>query len=148
MADKVRVPQLMPNSIEEAAQKRNIWQITPEPGVTVDDILKKEYWAHTSGCLTPGDRIEAIPQDRSYYAEFIVLGKDKHWATVKLLGPVIQIFENQEEAEAVADTGYTVAFAGPHKWRVVRNNDKQVMSKGHDSREQAEAWLKEFKKAA
>ena len=126
-----------PTSIEESTYARTIYQVKPEISVTVKDLLEPDYWAHVAKRLRAGDRIEAIPDDRHYYAEFFVLAASTNWAKLVLLREITLIKDNEK---SVTD-GFSIGFAGPHKWRVTRG--EEILSKGHDDKDSAARWLTE-----
>ena len=124
-----------PTNIEEAVAARNVWQVKPEIAVTVKDLLDPNYWAHVARRMRAGDRVEAVPDDRHYFAEFFVLAASSNWVKLVLMREVTLIKDN----EKTVTEGFTVAFAGAHKWRVTRGDE--VLSKGHDDKEAASKWL-------
>lgn len=129
-----------PTNIEESTYARSIYQVKPEISATVKDLLEPDYWAHVAKQLRAGDRIEAVPDDRHYYAEFFVLAASTNWAKLILLREVTLIKDNEK---TVTD-GFEIGFAGPHKWRVTMGSD--VISKGHDDKDSAAKWLAEHLK--
>jgi hypothetical protein len=135
-------PQIKPTTLELAETKRNLWCVQPENDHTIDDMLSRDYWAHISQQILPGDFIEAVPGDRSYVAKFIVLGRDKGWALVKLLS-YVEIYDRDDGTEL--PDGYIINFIPAQKWRVVsRTGD--VLSKNHEEKADANKWLKEHLK--
>jgi len=126
-----------PINIEEAVSARNIWQVKPEIAVKPTDLLDPDYWAHVARRMRAGDRVEAVPEDRHYFAEFFVLAASTNWAKLVLIREVTLIKDNEK---TVLD-GFSVAFAGAHKWRVTRGDE--VLSKGHDDKDSASKWLAE-----
>ncbi len=124
-----------PTNLEESTYARTIWQVKPEINVTVKDLLNPDYWAHVARHLRAGDRIEAIPDDRHYFAEFFVLAASTNWAKLVLLREKTIIKDNDR---TVTD-GFSVAFAGAHKWRVTRGSE--ILSKDHDDKASASKWL-------
>lgn len=124
--------------VKQAEFTRTIWQITPS--VEVEELLNPDYWVHVSKNFKAGDRIEAIPEDRHYFAELFVLAASKNFIKVILLRAHVLI----ADPKPVEEEGYTIKFAGRAKWRVIQG--KKVLKEGLDSKEEAEKWLKEHKK--
>ena len=124
-----------PTSIEESVSARNIWQVKPEIAAEVKDLLDPNYWAHVARRMRAGDRIEAVPDDRHYFAEFFVLAAATNWAKLVLIREVTLIKDNK----AVEKDGYIVKFAGRHRWRVEKGGE--ILSKNHDDQKSAAAWL-------
>lgn len=129
-----------PTNIENAEYARTVYQVKPEISVTVKDMLEPDYWAHVAKTLRAGDRIEAVPEDRHYFAEFFVLAASTNWAKLVLLRETTLIKDNEK---SVTD-GFSIGFAGPHKWRVTRG--QEVLSKGHDDKDAAARWLSDHLK--
>lgn len=124
-----------PTTIEESSYARTIWQVKPENAVTIEDLLDANYWAHVANRMRAGHRIEAIPEDRHYFAEFFVLAASTNWAKLILLREVTLIKDNKP----IEKEGYIVKFAGKHKWRVEK--DGEILSKNHDDQKSAASWL-------
>jgi hypothetical protein len=125
-----------------AEYTRTIWQATPEYGTPFEEVLKPGYWSHIAAQVKPWDRIEIKPEDASYFAELIVLVPDKVSVTVGLLYQVV--FDEQVIATPPDQTvGFEVKWRGPiSKWAALdpKGNVKQDK---FESKELAEAWLKE-----
>jgi hypothetical protein len=131
----------IPTNTELAEYEGNTWQVTPVRGVKLEDLLNPEYWAHIAYRFRAGDRIIAIPPDRSYFVELFVLAASKNWAKVVLMREVILI-EDSEDDKPV--DGFVVEFKGKDKWRVLQGNE--ILSKDHDDKKAAEKWLLAHKK--
>lgn len=133
---------LNPTKIAQAEYERSTWKVVPAEGVTHKDMLENSYWVHVGHMLRPGHHIEAVPANRSYFAEFFVIASDRTWAKVVLLRHV-----DLQESGTIEDVGFMVKWAGPSAmWRVTKGLN--VLVEKLDTREIAEAWLKEHKKAA
>ena len=128
-----------PTIIEEAPVARNVWHVEPEVAVTVKDMLDSDYWAHVASRIRAGDRIEAVPSDRHYFAEFFVVAASSNWVKLKLLREITLIKDN----DTTRSGDFVIKFAGRHKWRVERGSE--ILSKDHDDKELAEKWLEENK---
>ena len=46
-----------------------------------------------------------------------------------------------KDNEKTESNGFSIGFAGPHKWRVTQGSE--VLSKGHDDKDAAAKWLAE-----
>ncbi len=119
----------------------NVFRATPEIDTPVSAMLDRGYWAHVSANLRPGDKIEVIPEDFSYFAELIVIDAGKLYANVRLL-------RNEPLSEPIkVKAGYDIKWAGPYaKFRVVRGKD--VLQEGFADKSDANAWLENHVKAA
>jgi hypothetical protein len=131
-----------PSILEQAEYSRNVWFVKPETTVTIEDMLKPDFWAHISRNMKSGDRIEVLPEDKHYFAEFFIMAASTNWAKVILMRKVDLVKDN-EDSEV---SGFIVKWAGPNdKWRVQNGND--VISKGHEDKETASQWLAEHLKS-
>lgn len=107
--------------------QRNVYLASPAAGVTLDDMKKPDYWANLGHILRPGDRIEVLPEDFTFFAELIVRDAGQLFAMVETLRCVT--FDG--EVAPVEAGAYRVQWAGPaHKFRVVRTSDGAVIQTG------------------
>jgi hypothetical protein len=141
MTEKVEKRITKPVTIEMAEYNRSIWVVKPTIETEVEDLLDHNYWAHIAKRLKPGDRIEALPEDRHYFAEFIVIACASNWAKIKLLRSVVLI-EDNDKTEI---DGYTIKWAGPRdRFRVMAGDE--IISKGHGDKESAMQALNDHMK--
>jgi hypothetical protein len=121
------------------------WEVCVEPGTTLDDLLKPEFFCHVAKQLRTFSKIRVLPDDASWYAELIVRSAGTNWARCSLF-KFVEFDAVQPEAQAVEYA--KVGWGGPsQKHRVVRISDGAVLSKDHESSEIAQAWLKDHLKA-
>lgn len=119
---------------------RTIFAVKPEFGVTVEDMLKPEYWTHVAQQLRPLCRIEAVAEDGSWFAEFMVISTSKLAANVSLMRHVLL---SEVKPSADGDTHFA-KWAGPSaKYRVVRKSDNAAIKDGFDTQAQALIWIAE-----
>lgn len=132
------------NKFKRADFSRNIFAITPPPGVTIEDMKQREYWTNVAGNLVQFSRIEVLPRDGSFYAEFIVTAAGKNWANV-----VLRDFVELDNFKAPVTTDkYSIKFqGGTDGWGVIRNSDKKVLGNGFDTSDEASTWLETFKES-
>jgi hypothetical protein len=96
-------------------------------GVSLDDALKPEFWAHVTKRFRQYDMIRLVPEDGSFFAEVLVVIAAPNFVKLKLLRDVP--LTDDAEAPAANDLAYA-EWGGPHdKWRVIRDSDKQVLHK-------------------
>ena len=112
-----------PTNIEESTYARTVWQVKPEIAVKIKDLLDPDYWAHVAGRMRAGDRIEAIPDDRHYFAEFLQLfpifwslPNDYQASTeaVKLGRPLVSM-NNSQLAHSYLELAYRLTGTGRPK---------------------------------
>lgn len=149
--DKARVPKLGAARMKLAEFDRSIFSVSPEQGITLDDMKRPEFWSHVSAKMKPGDRIEVISEDNEWFAELIVISSSRQWAKVSVLrfvelaqDPSLSAFD----MNAVENSGFEVKWGGnTDKFRVTRNSDKEVVHRGSSTKAEAERWLVDYLKA-
>lgn len=136
--------QLASNRLHEARTRRNIWTVTPEHGTPFEEILKDGYWAHVSVKMRPGDRVEVLAEDGSYFAELLVQDAGRLYAKVYPLRHVkLEAVEVTEGGPMME--GYEVKWQGPIlKWCVLRGKDR--LKDGMD-KHSAVQWMQNHAKA-
>jgi hypothetical protein len=128
-------PRLRHARFELAEQCRTVYFVKPEMGTTVNDMLAPEYWTHVASKLKSLDRIEAVAEDGSWFADFIVLHGGAVSAKVVLLHRVQ--LETVDPAAMETET-HEVKWRGPVvKWSVVRKSDGLVLKDGFPSKADA-----------
>jgi hypothetical protein len=140
MSNQKESPRKQPTALDLVEYTRTMYEVTPAAGVEAEHLEDPSYWAHVAYRLRPGDRIEAIPADRHYFAELFVLASARNWAKVVL----IRFNELIPDSEPSKEDGYLVDWSGRSKWRIVQGDE--VLSQNHDTKELALEWLKEHKK--
>jgi hypothetical protein len=142
MSDPRKVPHVMSKDVKAAEHMRAI-HFAQGPLLPLADAVKAmkdpAFWANVSTRLQPNNRIEAMPEDGSYFVEFMVRSAGPNWAYVEVLRE--HAFISAETVIAKAKDA-EVNWGGPaHKWRVQRPSDKAVLKAGFDTPEQAGSWL-------
>lgn len=118
---------------------RNVFQIVPELGTTMEEILSPLYLANVSAKLRVGDRIEVLQEDYGGFAELLVRRVEHGSVVTALLFSVA--FDEAEEIEA-PEPDYRVEFTGAQSlWRVVRIADGVVVKDGVQTEAAAKRWL-------
>ena len=116
---------------------RNVWRVvTPD---SLEEVCELSYWVHVAKQLKMWDRIEVCAFDGSYYAVLMVLSAGDKWAKVTVLNKYKLI------AMKKPVKGYIVSHTQGMKWRVQRSEDKEVLSKDHETKELADQWLANYK---
>ena len=127
--------------LQDAPVARNVFVATPAAGTRIEDMLKPEYWAHVSRMLHVSDRIEAVPEDGEFFAEFFVCDAGLNRASVVLL----RKHNLQGEQLPVVASDYEVKWKGQSiKHVVYRISDKAVVKDNFQSKTEAELWLREY----
>jgi hypothetical protein len=131
---------LLNRQLTQAEYQRTVWSAAPESDTELEDMLHSPYWAHVAKSLRPGDRIEVTPQGGAWFADLLVRSNGEGGPKLAVLTH-LRFGEEKQEA-ASADT-YEAKFSGSDKWRVLRKKDKEIMTKGLATREEAEAWIED-----
>lgn len=133
-----------PSRMKLAEQERQDWIANAEYGVTLDDILKPEYWSHMAQLMTAGDHIEIRAEDMAWVAEVYVYQVGRNWAKV-VLWKHLQLTEDLEEPKELA--AFKVMWRGPqHKFAVIRLSDNTPIREEFVSKEEATAWMHEHER--
>lgn len=138
------------NAFHLAQFKQNIHYAIVPKGVTLNDAMHRDYWANVAQRLSDMDKIVMVADDRSFYAEAIVLMKAHNWAILRLCFPAMDLAGASRPAAPTAE--YEVQDIGLQLgWGVVRKADGAVVLGNGQfrTREQAENamrdWLKVIK---
>lgn len=147
-ATKRPQPVLSAIGMSVAEYKRVQWFCHAAEGVTPDDILKPEYWAHVAQKLninTGFDRIEVLANDGSWMAELLVLTTGRTAAKVKMLA--LHDLDGAYADMSNANKTHDIKHRGPRKWSIVRLSDGAVVKENIPTREDAELELADYMKA-
>ena len=134
---------LSPSNLKPAEYVRNVFAITPEHGVTIDDLKEPGYWAHVAAKLHPTDRIEVTSEDGTWFAEVFVNAAAHNWAQVT----VLRFHELAEAAKPAVNVApkHSVQWKGQNKLHcVIRTSDKAVVKEGFTSAALANAWVADY----
>ena len=130
---------ILQNRLTQAEFSRTVWTAQPEPGVTLDDIVRPDYWAHVAKTIKKGDRIEITSPDGSWFAELLV--RATTGASVQVFVMRKLDFPDSQPTELL----YDVKHRGAGGWSVIRKSDKTVMFEKGETREDAEKWIRTSK---
>lgn len=136
-----KVPRKLTNS-EHAIMT---WHLTPEPEVSIDDMMRPEFWAHTATQLRPGHEIIVFSFDGAWRAHLCC----RHVSRAAAVMGLVSFKEFGEGAEMEIEAPmYEVSWRGPSaKWGIVRKSDSQVVKDNLPSKEDAQTWIKSQMKA-
>jgi hypothetical protein len=127
------------NRLRPAEVARNVWRVDVEPGTTVEDLKRRDFFGNMTRMLRRHDKIEVMSVDGSFEAELRVLAIGPKEAAVDVL------FSRQRDSALDPDAlampaGYAIEWAGDiAKHRVLRGRD--VVKEGFDTRAAAQTWL-------
>lgn len=134
---------------ERRFSERDFKQLTyvalPEKGTTIDDLLRRDYWANVAAKLRETSKIFVMCEDKSYYCELIVFATGSNWAEVRMWGS--PIFIDTAIVGGQAATDYEIVNDGlVNKWIIRRRSTGQnVKADGTlQTEDAARAWLREY----
>lgn len=148
----VKAVKAVPAGLKQAHFTRNVFTLSVENHVLVSDILKPVFWTHIAAQLHKNDRVEVLPENGTWYAEFMVIASSSNWAKVVPLR-IIQL-DTEGVSTAALDEYYVKWGTQSTGFRVHRQADKAVMKdeKGKDLKfetaEQANEWIQAQQTAA
>lgn len=126
--------------------KRQEWIAAPASGTTLEQVLNPLYWAHISGQVNVGDRIDVCPADQAWFAQLLVISKP---ATPGLKVALLSHTDLAAVAEhRIEFGGHILKFEGPvSKWSVTRKarggKPDQFIRDGFASSEDARDYVKQ-----
>ena len=124
----------------------NEWSVIPDDGTPFEDVLVPVYWTNVARKLKPGDIIKVHAPDGTYFAELYVRTSSRLEASVVVLRKMD--FDAADEAPPISDD-LMVKFRNHRAgWGIIRASDKSVMRDGFQTREAADMWLRDRRKAA
>ncbi|MFW0758931.1 hypothetical protein ACN1C3_30175 [Pseudomonas sp. H11T01] len=148
LAEELEVPAdvqpIMRSAFTFAESRNNVFSAVVPRGTTQQRLVQSGLWSVVADQLRSFDRILCIAEDRSYYAELLILDAGKGHCSVQLLSyhtlPVLLV------SEAGLPPGFSIDYSGPvHNgsggYQVLRHADGVIMSTGHSNREEALAAL-------
>lgn len=120
---------LTPGRLQNAAHYYASYAVVLPAGLSFEEALKPEFWAHLAGRLRQHDTIRIIPEEATYFAELLVLSAGRGFVNVKTLRHV-PLGEDEIDSSNVNDL-VEVKWRGPHsKWSIVRRSDGAVLKEG------------------
>lgn len=117
------------------------WRVDAEPGTTRADLEDPAFWALVAREMEPGQNVEVLADDMSFFAEGLVIDASERWAKVRVNH--FHAYSAAEAAPLPAGQEFEVCFRGARRWSVKRKADAAVLSENHGTREAAAAWMAE-----
>jgi hypothetical protein len=141
------LPQLAPGDFSLFEHVSTRYDALIAQGVEPEQLTNPAFWAHHSVRLKPMDEIRARAVDGTWMAELVVLDCSRTWAKVKMLrierlttSDVALTQASQAERQAFIDA-HEVKLRGPHKWSVIRKQDRVVVQEDLATQDAAKTWL-------
>lgn len=148
--DEARKParQLESTRFKSAEYVRTIHHAAPFDGTVPEDLLKPDFWAHVADNFKQYDRVEALANDGTWWAEYIVVACGRAYAQLRILRKVDLDPVTINKALQSALRAYEVRHRGPHdQWSVIRLSDNAVVHEGEQTESGANTWLVNHMKA-
>lgn len=134
---------------QQAEYVRRLHWYTAPSGITIDDLLTPDYWSRIAPKFQPLDRIEIVNDDRTFFAELIVLDTLGGLRLMPLRGVDLQAAGGVGASNAMPrnKTGLQAIFKGSYlKWCACRGD---VLLKDRFETEQScLQWIASHAKAA
>ena len=145
---------LTANNFSLAEYKRHIFAAQPEAGITLEEVLKPEYWSHVAKDITIGCIIEVRPVDGAYYAELYVANVDRRGQTPQVrvvLKSILQlndaktVIPKAKKQDAEDAPKYKIVWRGEKALHTVtRISDNEIIRSEFPTKQDAETWLQRF----
>lgn len=128
---------ILQRQIQQAEFARTVWVVKPEPGVTLEQLLQPEAWAHVSKTFRPGDHVDVMPPGGDWFAELYVRASGDNEAKLVVLKHYV--FDTAKPVDSEIEVKHR---GEAKKWSVLRKSDKAVLVEGLETRGLAEDWVK------
>lgn len=139
-----RSPVLGPGRMKLAEYDRQEWIVDLEYGVTRQDVLRQDFWAHYAQMMKPYDHIECRSADDTWVSFLRVIAVERTSAKVFEM----HFYSLEAPKLAPVDRLHEVQWKGPtHRHSVIRLADQTMVKSGFQSKEDAETWMAEHEKA-
>lgn len=127
--------------MQEAAVRRNQWDLEVDMDTEITDITKPEFWCHVASKLRKWDRVEVRHCAGLWMAEVLVrsVGSPPVWAHVALLRKLE--FPDAKIPPEIERTPFSVGFIRGQGWRVTRKADARVIQSGFNTAAEAAAYV-------
>lgn len=144
VSDTTAAPEAKPRKLQPARpadtklneSANNVWRHVAPRGVTREELRISDYWSIVSSNFLPFDLVRVIAEDRSYYAELLVLESGRGYASIVELSfhPLPAIILSRDGVPP----NFDVFHAGPEKlYCVKRLSDGVLIGEGFSSRDAA-----------
>lgn len=131
---------LPPNRLQPTGHYRTFYDVVLPGGVSIEEALKPEYWAHVGAKLKQHDSITIFPEDGSRFVEAIVLTAGRGFANLRAVREAVLADDDTEMPEDNASL--KVKWDGPHnKYVVIRRSDGEKLKTGFAAKLDAQRWL-------
>jgi len=127
-----------------AEYNRDYWHIVVDPDVSINDIMRPNFWAHHVSSLKPMDLVDIVSADMTIDMQLRVIAKGIGYVEMRPL----RVFIDESRSDAAGEDadngerdtipeGYLVNFAPSHRWRVLTADPREIVSKNHMTEKEA-----------
>lgn len=135
-APKRKLIAVKPSECKLNESANNTWRAIAARGVTREELRVSDYWSIVSANFLPFDLIRVVAEDRSYYAELLVIEAGRGYANV------VELSYHDLPAIILSREGippnHEIEHLGPERLYVVKRiADGVILGEGFSSREAA-----------
>lgn len=136
--DKKRPVRIFEGELIREEFARSVYCLTAPAHAVPEDYLEAETYAHVlNNKIRAGDRLEITAEDRTWWAEVLILSVAGQLVNAALLRKAAFAPQVGKEHDA-----YEADWGGPSaKWRVLRKSDRAIMVDKFDQKSEAVAWI-------
>lgn len=149
MSDPVKAPPKVQIGVPDVLGNdfaRSVWCVTPPNGSRPEDLVDPRAFTPSSHFFKPGDIIEAMPADGSWWAQLIVRNAERGAVKTGLIHAVD--FEDAAIPTESVGGDLEIRWRGPKlRFGVVRKSDNQILRENLTTRLDAHAWAVEHQRS-
>lgn len=140
---KLPAPASFPRQLNPSGFLWTDWQVEVPRGVTPEHVVNPSYWQHVAISLRVRDTITVVAADNSFEVKLRVVSAARGALRLRVVEYSGEESPQIAAAPVAAPTvaAMHVGHAPKHGWRVIDDVTKEVISKGHGTREDAEAAM-------
>lgn len=142
--EKKKLPAHAMSGTKTADFTRQHWHLTVSPDVTVEDVLRPDFWAHHVPKLNVPDLIDIVSSDLGLDVQLRVIGKGVGYVQMRPLRVYVRETDHAVEADEVPNlteadipAGYVINHAPKTLWRVFTKDPQIEVSRQHISKQHA-----------
>jgi hypothetical protein len=128
--------------------KQNEWLAVVFKEVSIEDVLRRDFWTHVAHKLRFPDKIIVVREDKGFYLELVVFSSYGTSVDVRPLCDPITVGDHMPLVKPEED--YYIADGGEIRgWQVIRRKDNKVIKGDGKLRSESEAmkWMSDWLKA-
>lgn len=109
-----------------------------------DAIKTPSFWANCTRGVKAGDFITVRKEDFTYVAVLYVTSVEANVGLTVAIVNELDLNKKSDDIKNYTADEFKVEFNPTNRWRVVNKESKQVISKDHSTKEDAEKFLETF----